>query len=78
MALTIFVTMMICHIAQIPSHARLAALTVVLIMVASHMNPDLNPILNAALRFSELCIGTTIAVLIVLLSPGPKQEKNND
>ena len=78
MALAIFVTMMICQIAQIPSHARLATLTVVLIMVTSHMNPDLDPVLNAALRFSESCIGTTIAVFIVLLSPGPKQEKNND
>ena len=54
--------------------ARLAALTVVLIMVTSNMHPQLDPIINAALRFSESCIGATIAVLIVLLFPGSIEE----
>jgi uncharacterized membrane protein YgaE (UPF0421/DUF939 family) len=74
MAAAIFVTMMICYAARIPSHARLAALTVLLIMVTSSMHPQLDPILNAALRFSESCIGTTMAVLIVLLFPGSEEE----
>jgi uncharacterized membrane protein YgaE (UPF0421/DUF939 family) len=74
MAAAIFITMLICHAVGIPSHARLAALTVVLIMVTSNMHPGLDPVLNAALRFSESCIGTTIAVLIVLIFPGQKEE----
>jgi hypothetical protein len=36
------------------------------------------PLYNVALHFSESCIGTTIAILIVLLPPEPKQAKNND
>ena len=71
MAASILVTILLCHAARIPDHARLAALTVAVIMVLSSVNPTLNPVLSAALRFTESCIGTAIAVLTVVLWPGP-------
>jgi uncharacterized membrane protein YccC len=71
MAVCIFGTVLLCHAARIPDHARLAALTVAVIMVLSSVNQALSPILNAALRFAESCIGTALAVLAVLMWPGP-------
>jgi uncharacterized membrane protein YccC len=71
MAASILVTVLLCHAARIPDHARLAAITVAVIMVLSSANPTLSPVLNAALRFTESCIGTAIAVLAVVTWPGP-------
>jgi uncharacterized membrane protein YccC len=67
MAACIFATVLLCHTVRIPDHARLAAITVALIMVMSGIHPGLSPVLSAVLRFCESCIGTAIAVLGVLL-----------
>jgi uncharacterized membrane protein YccC len=75
MAVCIFGTVLLCHAARIPDHARLAALTVAVIMVLSSVNQALSPILNAALRFAESCIGTALAVLAVLMWPGPAERQ---
>jgi uncharacterized membrane protein YgaE (UPF0421/DUF939 family) len=69
MAASIFGTVLLCHAARIPDHARLASATVAVIMVLSSTNPGLSPVLNATLRFTESCIGTAVAVLVVLMSP---------
>jgi uncharacterized membrane protein YccC len=52
-----------------PDHARLAAITVAVIMVTSSVDPALSPALNAALRFGESCIGTAITVASVYAWP---------
>jgi uncharacterized membrane protein YccC len=72
MALSIGVTIVLCQILKVPEHGRLAAITVAVIMVISNMNPTLNPITNAVLRFSEACIGAVVAVAIVLVTPRPE------
>ncbi len=76
MAASVFATVLVCYGARIPDHARLAAITVTVIMVTASINPALNPIENAALRFSESCIGIAMAVLAVLMWPGPKEPLN--
>jgi uncharacterized membrane protein YccC len=75
MAVSIFGTVLLCHAARIPDHARLAALTVAVIVVLSSVNQALSPILNAALRFAESCIGTALAVLAVVTWPGPTERQ---
>jgi uncharacterized membrane protein YgaE (UPF0421/DUF939 family) len=69
MAVTIFVSVLICQAFNIPSHGRLAAITVIVIMVTASLDPSLSPGLNALLRFVESCIGTGVAVLEVVLWP---------
>jgi uncharacterized membrane protein YgaE (UPF0421/DUF939 family) len=69
MAVSIGITVLLCHTFRISDHARLAALTVAVIMVVSLADPRMNPLLNAGLRFGESCIGTGIAVLAVVLWP---------
>jgi uncharacterized membrane protein YgaE (UPF0421/DUF939 family) len=69
MAATIFVSVLICQAINIPSHGRLAAITVIVIMVTASLDPSLSPGLNALLRFVESCIGTGVAVIEVVLWP---------
>ena len=73
MAAAIFITVLLCLSANIPSHAGLAAITVIVVMVTSSLDPRLNPGLNALLRLAESCIGTGVAVLAVALWPADRQ-----
>jgi uncharacterized membrane protein YccC len=70
MAAAIFITVLICSALHIPGHARLAAITVLVVMVTASLDPRLNPLLNALLRLIESCIGTAMAVVVVSLWPG--------
>ena len=59
MAAAIFATGVICGALNVPSHGRLV----------------LNPGLNALLRFAESCIGTAVAVLVVVLWPQRREPR---
>lgn len=67
------VTVLFCQAAGVPDHARLAAVTVVIILAVSVAAPGLNPIVNSLLRFVESCIGAAVAIVAVLLSPRPRR-----
>jgi uncharacterized membrane protein YccC len=67
----------ICGAINVPSHGRLAAITVLVVMVTASLSPALNPGLNALLRFAESCIGTAVAVLVVLLWPQRRELRGN-
>ena len=75
MAVTVGVTVLLCQFIGIPDHARLAALTVAVILVISGLHPEYNPLLNALLRFLESAIGTVLAVMVVWLWPEPHRSK---
>ena len=74
MALAIFATVLLCAAVNVPSHGRLAAITVIAVMVTSSLDPKLSPGLNALLRFAESCIGTGVAVLAVLIWQGSRRQ----
>jgi uncharacterized membrane protein YgaE (UPF0421/DUF939 family) len=78
MAVAIFATVLICAAVKVPSHGRLAAITVIVVMVTASLDPRLSPGLNALLRFLESCIGTGVALLGVLLWPGPRSHADSD
>jgi len=78
MAAAILATGVICAALNVPSHGRLAAITVLVVMVTASLDPALNPGLNALLRFAESCIGTAVAVLVVLLWPQRPEPRNRD
>ena len=78
MALAIFATVLLCTVVRIPSHGRLAAITVIVVMVTGSLDPKLSQGLNALLRFFESCIGTGVAVLGVRLWPGSGPESGGD
>ena len=74
MALAIFATVLICMALKVPSHGRLAAITVIVVMVTASLDAALSPVLNALLRLAESCIGTGVAVLAVCLWPTPADQ----
>ena len=76
MAAAVFATVLLCYGLRIPEHARLAALAVGVVMVVSGLHPTLNPLVSAALRFIEACIGTAMAALAVQLWPSPPELSN--
>ena len=78
MALAIFATVLLCAAVNIPSHGRLAAITVIVVMVTCSLDPKLSPGLNALLRFLESSIGTGVALLSVRLWPGSPPEPGDD
>ena len=69
MAGSILVTVLICYAARIPEDARLASLTVAVIMVLASLDPSLSPLVGAALRFCESCLGTAMALTVARLWP---------
>jgi uncharacterized membrane protein YgaE (UPF0421/DUF939 family) len=74
LAVSIGITVFLCQICRVPDHARLASITVAVIMVVSLADPQMNPLINAGLRFAESCIGTILAVLAVLVWPAPGED----
>lgn len=78
MATAIFATVMICAAINVPSHGRLAAITVIVVMVTGSLDPALSPGLNALLRFLESSIGTGVALLTVWLWPGSRSQPGGD
>jgi uncharacterized membrane protein YccC len=52
-----------------PDHARLAAITVAVVMATAKADPTVPPLLDAALRFAESCIGTAITAAAVFAWP---------
>ncbi len=72
MAVAIFATVLICTTLKVPSHGRLAAITVIVVMVTASLDPKLSPVVNALLRLAESCIGTVVALVAVLLWPSPR------
>src|SRR5262245_46479307 len=67
MAASVAGTVLVCHALRVDDHARLAGITVAIIMVVSMIDPDVPPIVNASLRFAESFIGTAVAVALSLL-----------
>jgi uncharacterized membrane protein YccC len=75
LAVCVGVTVLLCQAIRVPDHARLASVTVVIVLAVSVADPDIAPVLNALLRFVESCIGAGIATLAVLLTPGARRRR---
>ena len=64
-ACAVFAAVLLCHVMRIPDHSEKAALTVVVVTVVSSIHAALHPVTNAALRFSEACLGAAVAALLI-------------
>ena len=78
MAVAIFATVALCAAIKIPSHGRLAAITVIVVMVTGSLDPKLSPGLNALLRLAESGIGTGVAVLAARVWPSAINQASGD
>jgi len=62
MGLLVGTVVLVCGFLKMPDHLRLAALTAGIVLVVSTLNPSVPPLANAATRFLEVLIGSTVAV----------------
>ena len=69
LAICVGITVLAGLAAGAPDHARLAAITVAVVMVTAKADPTVPPVLDAALRFVESCVGTAITAAAVIAWP---------
>jgi len=62
MGVLIGLVVLVCELLHLPGHLRLAGLTAGIVLVISAVNPDIPPVINAATRFFEVIIGSSVAV----------------
>ena len=62
MGVLIGVVVLVCELLHLPGHLRLAGLTAGIVMVISVVNPGIPPVVNAATRFFEVIIGSSVAI----------------
>lgn len=62
MGVLIGIVVLTCELLHLPGHLRLAGLTAGIVMVISVVNPDIPSVVNAATRFLEVIIGSSVAV----------------
>ena len=56
----------ICHLLRIPAHIKLTEITIAVVMIVSVITSDIDPVMNAALRFMESIIGALVAVTVAM------------
>ena len=59
---------LVCHLLGLAKYMKLTSITISVVMIVSLVDKDLDPFLNAALRFAESVIGTAVAVTVAYVS----------
>ena len=65
-AICIGVGAFICYLLRMPAHIKLTGITISVIMIVSIITHDIDPVMNAALRFMESIIGALVAVVVAM------------
>lgn len=64
MIISVLILEVMCMLAKIPDNAKMATITLVVVLIISKQSPNLPPILNGFLRFSEASVGAIISIMI--------------
>ncbi len=65
-AICIAIGVLLCHILRISDHIKTTSITISVVVIISVVNHNIDPIMNAALRFAESVIGSLVAVVVAL------------
>lgn len=65
MLMTVFVLEMLFMLLNIYNNGHIATVTLLIIMLVSQMNPDVNPAMNCFLRFFESAVGVCVGIGIL-------------
>ena len=68
LAICIGVGVLVCHLLGIKKYIKLTGITISVVMIISVLNNDIEPFMNAALRFAESVIGTGVAATVAYVS----------
>lgn len=64
---TIFLQEVVCMLLVIPNNGKMATISLVVVMLVAHFTPDLSPVLNGLLRFTEAAVGASVGIAGVWL-----------
>ena len=65
MLLSVFLLEMFCMMLNIYSKSRIATITLIIILLISQMEPNVDPLTNCLLRFFESCVGVGVGLLLL-------------
>jgi len=65
-AICIAIGVLLCRILRIPDHIKTTNITISVVVIVSVVNHNIDPVMNAALRFAESVIGSLVAVVVAL------------
>lgn len=68
LAICIGAGVFVCHLLGITKDIKLTSITISVVMIISVINSNIEPLMNAALRFSESVIGTGVAAMVAYAS----------
>ena len=77
MAISVFVLSVICMFLRIPDNGKMAAVTLIWVLVLSIKNPNISPVMNGSLRFLESALGVSVGIAIAWLLDKMIEIKNH-
>ncbi len=75
MVISIFVLEITCMVLKIPNNSKMSVITLIAILITSQKSPDLPPLKNGLLRFTESAMGAVIGMGMALLQDFYKKHK---
>lgn len=67
MAVSVFVLSIVCMFLRIPDNGKMAAVTLIWVLILSVKNPDISPVMNGSLRFLESALGVSVGIVMAWL-----------
>ncbi len=62
MVVAVVLEEVICMLFKVPDNGKMATITLVIVLIVSEESPDLTPLANGLLRFSEATVGAVVGV----------------
>lgn len=75
MVVSVFILEVMCMLIKIPDNGKMATITLIVVLIISKKSPDLPPLLNGFLRFSEASVGAITSIVIAYAIKYFKLEK---
>lgn len=67
MIISVFILEIMCMLIKIPDNGKMATITLVVVLIISKKSPDLPPLINGFLRFTEASVGAITSIIIAYI-----------
>jgi len=65
MVVAVVLEEVICMMFKVPDNGKMATITLIIVLIVSERSPDLSPLANGLLRFSEATVGAVVGIAAV-------------
>lgn len=67
MVVAVLLQEVICMLFKVPDNGKMATITLVIVLIVSEQSPNLTPLANGLLRFSEATVGAVVGIAVAWL-----------